>query len=386
MEIGFAFGGAILAGIPALARIIWDLHLWTSWRNRRLPVEETQLPLDPSVSLILCVHNDLAALQRIWPKWRGQVFPKGWTVEWMIVDDGSTDGTGDWLKSQGQKDPKSLTVMHHTKTSPGKKGALAAGIRAAKHETLVLTDADCLPEPHWAFSMASALTNTSFPTDVALGFSLPKGGPDLLQFDALRVAWHYGTEAAKGQAYMGVGRNLAYRKSDWIRLGGFTAHSDLASGDDDLFVQSARRDGLSIRPLPPRQSSMANPTAAAKGIADGFRRKRRHLTTANRYSNRDTLKLALDAVLDPMAAMGATAGAFGLLHNAGWIPLVAIGLAVVARAVTLSSFAKDLGHPAKNGLSAIWLGPIRWGFLAVATLSNFTSSPKWTQRALTNRS
>jgi hypothetical protein len=242
-----------------------------------------------------------------------------------------------------------LTVMHHTKTRPGKKGALAAAIRAAKHETLVLTDADCLPGPHWAFSMASALTHPSSTTDVALGFSLPKGGPDLLQFDALRVAWQYGTEAAKGQAYMGVGRNLAYRKSDWIRLGGFAAHSNLTS-------------------------------------ADGFRRKRRHLTTARRYSNRDTIKLALDAALDPMAAMGAAAGAFGLLHNAGWIPLVAIGLAMVVRAVTLSSFAKDLGHPAKNGLSAIWLGPIRWGFLAVATLSNFTSSPTWTQRALTNRS
>ncbi|MEC8759418.1 MAG: glycosyltransferase [Bacteroidota bacterium] len=377
---------ALTASLPALLRMGWDLRLLSAWRRRPRP-EGTLPPAgDRSASLILSVHDDLEALRRIWPMWRGQRFPDGWDVQWIVVDDGSTDGTADWLQDRLQQEDDELTVVHHAKERPGKQEALGAGIAAARHDRLVLTDADCLPGPAWAHSLASRLGGPDTPPHVLLGFSLPEGGPAWPQFDALRVAWQYGSLAAAGAPYMGVGRNLAYRKSDWMRIGGFGHHLDLASGDDDLFVQDAAGAGLACWPVAASGANAACPTQPASSSRDAFRRKTRHLTTAPHYRRRVRWTLATDALLDPLVAAIAVAGAAGLVHIGGWIPLVAAGLALTVRSATLSSFARDLDHPGSIALRAFGLGPLRWALLGLATLSTFTSSPTWTQRAPTNRS
>ena len=180
----------------------------------------------------------------------GPAVSEGWQVQWVVVNDGSTDGTRAWLEDRLAASGQGLTVVHHDKQTAGKKAALAAGIRAAEHDRLILTDADCLPGPDWAATMASGLGHPGAPPRILLGFSLPAGGPVMLAFDALRVAWQYGSEAAAGRPYMGVGRNLAYRKSDWLRVGGFGGHADLNSGDDDLFVQDAIRSGAACTQWP----------------------------------------------------------------------------------------------------------------------------------------
>ena len=377
---------ALTASLPALFRMGWDLGLRAAWRRRPRP--ESALPPadDRTASLILCVHNDLEALRRIWPKWRGQRFPDGWEAQWIVVDDGSTDGTADWLQDRLQQEGDGLTVVHHAKQRPGKKEALRAGIAAARHDRLVLTDADCLPGPDWAHSMVSRLGGSDTAPHVLLGFSLPDGGPVWPHFDALRVAWQYGSLAAAGAPYMGVGRNLAYRKSDWERIGGFDRHLDLASGDDDLFVQDAAARGLACWPVVASEPGAVCPTQPATSSVDAFRRKTRHLTTAPHYGRLPRWTLATDALLDPLVATMAVAGAAGLVHIGSWIPLGAAGLALTVRSATLSSFARDLDHPGSIALRAFGLGPLRWALLGLATLSTFTSSPTWTQRAPTNRS
>ena len=375
----------LLASVPALLRMAWDLQLGAAWRRRPCADHDDGPAEDRSATLVLCIHNDLDALRSIWPLWRGQRFPEGWQVQWVVVNDGSTDGTRAWLEDRLAAHGQGLTVVHHDKQTAGKKAALAAGIRAAEHDRLILTDADCLPGPDWAATMAAGLGHRGAPPRILLGFSLPAGGPAMLAFDALRVAWQYGSEAADGRPYMGVGRNLAYRKSDWLRLGGFGGHADLASGDDDLFVQDAIQSGATCSPMAAPLEATC-PTRPTTSLADGLRRKRRHLTTAPRYSWRHRWRLLADAALDPAVAAAALAGAGGLLHSGGWIPAVAAGMALTVRAATLSSFARDLHQPRFAGIRALWLGPVRWGLLGLATLSNFTSSPTWTQRAPTNRS
>ena len=133
------------------------------------------------------------------------------------------------------------------------------------------------------------------------------------------------------------------------------------------------------------EANAACPTQPATSSRDAFRRKTRHLTTAPHYRRRARWTLATDALLDPLVAAMAVAGAAGLVHIGGWIPLVAAGLALTVRSATLSSFARDLDQPASIALRAFGLGPLRWALLGLATLSTFTSSPTWTQRAPTNR-
>jgi len=390
MESAWDWVAVSVAVLPALLRMAWDLSRFLQLRKISGPEEGKNgyRVTDPAVTLILCTHNDLDALKMAWPHWMGQQFPKRWQVEWLVVDDASTDGTRQWIEDR-QKEHSRLSLVLHQKRAPGKKGALAAGIEAARFDRLVLTDADCLPGPKWAYHMARSLGSPQDVSgrDVALGVSLPKGGPPLLLFDAIRVAFQYIGEAAAGRPYMGVGRNLAYRKSLWERLGGFHGHEELPGGDDDLFVQEVIRKGYHVYPAHRPNTESNTCTLAAPNTRDGWVRKRRHLITAHRYRWMDRMRLGLDALLDFMVLAAVLVGVSGLMHTCGWIPVVALTLAIAVRSFTLSLFSREWGLQHFPVWKCVIFGPIRWIGLASATLMNaFTSSPKWTQRAPTSRS
>ena len=182
-----ALAWGMAATVPSALRILWDIRWTRAWKRRPRGTQATK-PEDKSTSLLLCAHNDLDHLKAIWPLWRRQNFPSDWDIEWVVVNDGSTDGTKQWLDKQCAYDPHGLTVVHHQKTRSGKKDALSRGITIARHDRLVLTDSDCRPGPDWAFGMATSLGNGPCDRIVSLGFSLPLKGEQLFQFDALRIA------------------------------------------------------------------------------------------------------------------------------------------------------------------------------------------------------
>ena len=77
-------------------------------------------------------------------------------------------------------------------------------------------------------------------TQIILGYGKYISEPGLLnkwiRTDTTYIAMQYLAMAIKGRPYMGVGRNMAYRKSLFFERKGFASHLNLASGDDDLFV------------------------------------------------------------------------------------------------------------------------------------------------------
>lgn len=115
------------------------------------------------------------------------------------------------------------------------------GIKAGKYDWLVMTEASCKPAGNqWLRQMARNFTPQ---TEIVLGHSrhheatrkkFPFIALDNL-FDAMRSLGM----AIAGYPYKGIGRNLAYRKSLFYRIKGFTEHLNLLKGDDDLFVNSA---------------------------------------------------------------------------------------------------------------------------------------------------
>src|SRR6202012_605330 len=58
----------------------------------------------------------------------------------------------------------------------------------------------------------------------------------IIRFETIKTAINYLSSALTGDAYMGVGRNLAYTKTLFFGAKGFAAHMHVLSGDDDLFV------------------------------------------------------------------------------------------------------------------------------------------------------
>lgn len=233
------------------------------------------------VSVIICARDEAENLKNNLPSILEQDYPD---FEVVVVNDCSMDQTGPILDSYLEKynHLKITTIKKDPKFSHGKKLALTIGIKAASHEWLLLTDADCKPDSNqW---IRSVQKNFSKHTSVVLGYGGYRREKTLLnnyiRFETFYIGLQYFGFAMRGVPYMGVGRNLAYRKSVFFKNKGFAAHYKLLSGDDDLFIgEIARKNNTRVVFTPP---SLVRARAKTT-LKDWIHQKRRHLTTGWRY-------------------------------------------------------------------------------------------------------
>lgn len=243
--------------------------------------EDINTGTPPPLSVVICARDEQENLENFLPLILAQDYPD---FEVVVVNDCSSDDSEVTLDKMLKKYPKLrvTTIKEDEKFSHNKKLALTVGIKAAKNEWLVLTDADCRPDSNkWLTSMAS---NFSDETEVVLGyggFFEEKGFLNkLIRFDSLFIAMQYLGFALKGKPYMGVGRNLAYRKSLFFKNKGFASHALLNSGDDDLFVNEvACRTNTKTE----FRSDAHTRTIPRKSFDRWVTQKRRHITTGKRY-------------------------------------------------------------------------------------------------------
>ena len=116
--------------------------------------------------------------------------------------------------------------------------ALMLGIKAAKKEWLVFTEPNCYPTSNqWLARMARHFTDD---TDVVLGYSnyeRRNGFANLcLTYDTLLQQLRMLGLTLCKMGYMGIGRNMAYRKEIFFNNKGYSRHLDLDRGEDDLFI------------------------------------------------------------------------------------------------------------------------------------------------------
>ncbi len=236
------------------------------------------------VSVIICAKDEGENLKKYLPSVLTQNYSD---YEVIVVNDCSEDNTAEILEEFEKKYPRLRTtaIKKDAKFTHGKKLALTIGIKAAKNEWLLMTDADCEPEsPEWISSMQKNFTSD---TSVVLGYGGYFQGKGLLnnyiRNDALSVAIQYLSFTMRGLPYMGVGRNLAYRRSVFFDNKGFSSHAKLASGDDDLFVnQVANKNNTKIEIS---RESFTH-TEAKKSFPEWAKQKRRHLTTGKYYNSK----------------------------------------------------------------------------------------------------
>ena len=232
------------------------------------------------ISIIVCAKNESQNLKDKLPAILNQDYPN---YEVIVVNDQSVDGTAVLLKEFKKKYPNLVvvTIDKHINQRPGKKLALTLGIKTAKHEYLLLTDADCIPNSkNWAMQMCSNFNSA----DIVLGY----GGYEkkkgllnkLIRFDTFNVAQQYLSYSLSGQTYMGIGRNMAYKKSLFFENKGFANHLHIASGDDDLFIQEiANKNNVSIE-----INEQAHTTSSViEKWGEWTYQKRRHISTAPLY-------------------------------------------------------------------------------------------------------
>lgn len=233
------------------------------------------------LSVVVCAKNELDNLQQLIPILLEQDYAGSFEV--VIVNDASTDGTLEHLnKIAANKDQlKIIHLKEGEKKGIGKKAALAIGIEQAKYKHLVFTDGDCLPTgKQWLAKMGAALQHS----DLILGYGPLRNTGGLVgavsRWEAAYVAAQYIAFSEAGHPYMAVGRNMAYTKSLYKSVDGFKKHEGIASGDDDLFLQSTRNQVRPLVLISPESFVYSDTPINWKAW---LRQKRRHLSTSYRY-------------------------------------------------------------------------------------------------------
>jgi cellulose synthase/poly-beta-1,6-N-acetylglucosamine synthase-like glycosyltransferase len=202
--------------------------------------------------------------------------------EVIVINDNSWDDSADILKAFQVRYP-GLHVTHldeEKQRMQGKKFAITLGIKAAKYDRILLTDADCRPGgKEWISTMMNHSEK-----GIILAYSPFLKTPGLLnaliRFDAFQTALNYLGLAQAGMPYMGVGRNLSYTKDVFFKVGGFRSHIHLMSGDDDLFINQVANKGNTAICIHP-DAHMT--TAAKETFSDWLKQKRRHFSVAPKY-------------------------------------------------------------------------------------------------------
>lgn len=315
--------------------------------------------LHKGISVIVCAKNEAKNLDSLIPRIEKQLLNTN--SELIIIDDQSTDNTKEIVQKYCNSN-RQIRYFYNSVDGKGKKEALKLGLIKAKNDNVLLTDADCVPEPDWVKSMSS------IDADIVLGYS-----PYLLQsgflnrwvrYEAVLTAIQYLSAALWNQAYMGVGRNLRYSKSLVLESNALNENKDLSSGDDDLIINKiATQKNVNI--------CIEKPSwVYSKPVLDWknyIRQKKRHYSTAHRYLFKHQVLLSAFSLSWIIVYFGIVVL---LISKSFWIALGLILFRWVTTCLSVVPLFKKLGY--SDGIK-YWpildvLTPIYFIFFAIFTI------------------
>ncbi len=320
-------------------------------------------PDAPGVTVIVCAHNECDNLAELLPLLDAQEYP---VFDVLVIDDRSGDGTEQLLRELLPTLPhcRSIRIDQSPAHTTAKKYALTIALKKAVYDLVLLTDADCRPAgPHWVAGMVATLAQHD--KGIVLGVSPYEYRPGFLnriiRYETLFTAVQYLSMALIRQPYMGVGRNLMYRKAIFFDNKGFYTHLNVVGGDDDLFMNEVTTPRNTAISLDPATFVFSKPKET---WADWRIQKRRHINVGKFYKPAHKRRLALlmgSHVLSWLLALPVLAYVIvsfvqGHIEKL-WEPLLLVATAVfvwrlLAFWIVVSRISTRLGKPVK-----IWATP-----------------------------
>ncbi|MEM6831613.1 MAG: glycosyltransferase [Bacteroidota bacterium] len=236
------------------------------------------------ISVIIAAHNEEANLKKLIPRLLEQEYSN---FEVILGLDRTTDESIDYLKELNHPRLKWVEVRETPANFNEKKYVLSQAIQSSQMEWLVFTDADCFPNTaNWLREMASKMKGK----DIVLGYSPYLSNNSFLQsfiqYESFITGFHYLSVALLGKPYMGVGRNMAVRKSFFLAKNGYDLIKGIKGGDDDLFIQQHATATNTTIVLSEQALVYTYPKTTWK---DYLRQKLRHLSVGKYYSGSDQL-------------------------------------------------------------------------------------------------
>lgn len=245
----------------------------------------------PGVTVLVCAWNERENLIELLPLLDAQEYPQ---YEVILLDDRSDDGSEEFIRENinNWKHIRYIRINDQFAHVTPKKYALTVGMKQAKYPIALMTDADCRPTSnHWITAMTSRVTETK---DIVLGFSPYFKQKGLLNWfircETFYTAVQYLSFALSGMTYMGVGRNILYKRAVFFANKGFYTHRHVFGGDDDIFLNEVSTSSNTTISIEEDSFVYSVPKTSWKSW---YRQKQRHLSVSRYYKPRNKVLLGM---------------------------------------------------------------------------------------------
>lgn len=287
--------------------------LWMVWTAGPSRTGKPEYPAClPPVSVLICARNEAANLEQFLPAVLSQDYPD---YEVVVVNDASEDATATVLGHLARQYPvlRIVTIAPDAaRFLPGKKLALHYGLSAARHDRLLLTDADCRPaSANWIRYMTAALDAGK---EIVAGYGAYSKGKGMLnrfiRWETLHTFIQYSAYAHSGLPYMATGRNLACTRKVLQHAMQSPVWASMPSGDDDLLIRlSANKNNMTIVAEPDAFTYSPAKTKWSEWLSQ----KQRHVSTGKLYKRPQQFLLAFYGSTHALMWLS-----FGLLQCTGY--------------------------------------------------------------------
>lgn len=224
----------IIAGAVVVLLAVLGSQINPFLRSLRFQKTETA-ENQPPVSILITAHDNLAELERNLPMFLRQQYAADYQV---IVVCQSTDGeTQDFLKRTAAENPHLYYtyIPESSRYMSRKKLQITLGVKAAKHEWIILTEPNCRPSnDKWLQTMARQCQD---PNHLVLGYvALDEETKSVRRFDSIRKAYYVLRRAQQTYGYRSHMPNVAFRKSDFMKEQGYQGNLEYVRGEYDFLV------------------------------------------------------------------------------------------------------------------------------------------------------
>ena len=247
---------------------------------KRMPDDRDEaVPEDlQPVSVIVIADNNSRELDKHLSVFLSQDYPAGYEV--IVVVSKDEDETDEVLKKYARHANFYTTfVPDSSRYMSRHKLAITLGVKAAKNNLILLTNADCCPvSDRWITSMVSAFKSQD--ADVLSGYSNYDSDTDSFRvFERLHREYAFMCEMASGRPYATAGSNLMFRKDMFMQEKGFQGNLKYLRGEYEFLVNKYGRNyNVAVTTAPESYLTEVKPTQKAyvsRGIF--YAETRKHL-------------------------------------------------------------------------------------------------------------
>lgn len=322
-------------------------------RSSRLAGDGPQRQI-PAMSVIVYCKDSARALERMLPEVLAQNLDVPFEV--IVATDGRSERAEDVVKllSVEHRNLRMTYVPDEAHALSRKKLAVILGIKAARYDYVVLTDANArIMSYEWLKLVGRHFAEGK---DVVIGSAFPDGGHcrrGLGNFNMLADKVTYLSGAVSGHAYRGTECNLAFRRQLFFDNNGFTDSVGLHHGIDDIFLSSITRDGNYAVEL----AGQAQMGMDSDNLGDYRSDRVRHEFTGRKLSHCSRRVMGVGSMMMWLWLAATVASGIMLMPNVlPLLTMLALGLAwIVTSSVSWSRAGKALHVPVRGWMMPLYM-------------------------------